>query len=78
MLFFRECFATPVSLAFVSGFNQLSFVDPNNRYAVKPSSIIRARTSSLGANLLGTFLRTKRVMSVCTPKRIKAYLANCL
>jgi hypothetical protein len=31
IFFFRECFATPVSLAFVPGFNQLSFVDQTNR-----------------------------------------------
>jgi len=31
MFFFRECFATPVSLSFVPGFNHLSFVDQNDR-----------------------------------------------
>jgi hypothetical protein len=28
---FRECFAIPVSLSFVPGFRDLSFVDQNNR-----------------------------------------------
>jgi len=28
---FRECFATPVSLSFVPGFRDLSFVDQNDR-----------------------------------------------
>jgi len=28
---FRECFATPVSLSFVPGSRNLSFVDQNNR-----------------------------------------------
>ena len=85
IFFFRECvataprrrFATPDSACFVPGFYPLSFVDRNNRYAVKPSSVIRARTSSRGASRLGTFLRTKRVMSVSTPNFIRAYLANC-
>ena len=38
---------------------------------------MRANTSALGATRRGTFLRTKRVMSVSTPNFIKAYLANC-
>jgi hypothetical protein len=48
IFFFGECFAVPVSSFLVPGFNDLSLVDPNNRYAVKPSSVMRARTSSLG------------------------------
>src|ERR671924_1448587 len=75
IFFFRECFATPASLSFASGFNNILFVDQNYRYAVKPRSVMRARTSSRGASRLGTFLRTKRVMSVSTPSFIKAYLA---
>jgi hypothetical protein len=31
IFFFRERFATPVSLYFVPGFHDLSFVDQNNR-----------------------------------------------
>jgi hypothetical protein len=31
IFFFRERFATPVSLFFVSGFTSLSFVDQHNR-----------------------------------------------
>jgi hypothetical protein len=31
IFFFRECFATPVSLSFVPGFHNYSFVDRNNR-----------------------------------------------
>ena len=76
--FLWECFATPVSLSFVPGLQDLMFVDPSTCYTLKPSSIIRTRTSSFAANLLGTFLRTNRVMSVSTPNCISAYLANCL
>jgi hypothetical protein len=31
IFFFRECFATPASLSFVSGFISLSLVDQHNR-----------------------------------------------
>ena len=78
LFFLWECCATPVSLSFVPGLQDLLFVDPGTCYALKPSSVIRARTSSFAASLLATFLRTKRVMSVSTPNFIRAYLANCL
>ena len=51
---------------------------PSARQRERPSSFIRARTSSLGATRRGTFLRTKRVMSVSMPSFIRAYLAYCL
>jgi len=63
---------SPFYQNFICG-NALAFT-----YAGMPSSAILARTSSFGATLLGTFLRTKRVMSFSTPSFIKAYLANCL
>jgi hypothetical protein len=83
--FFRECFATPSDCESLTGFPS-AFVFglglPRSilfwLYAAMPNSAMRTRTSSLGASLLGTFLRTKRVISVSTPNFISAYLANCL
>ena len=75
---FREGFATPANLCSCFGVVHALFSFSSNLIQAKPSSFMRASTSSLGASLLGTFLRTKRVMSFSTPNFISAYLANCL